>query len=101
MLRAEADARVGGRYRIVMRAHGEEHDVSGVYREVVPNERLVFTWAWRSTPERESLVTLTFKADGDGTMLTLLHEQFFDEEARDRHQHGWTGTLDKLVRLFA
>ena len=62
MLRAEADARVGGRYRIVMRtSDGEEHDVSGVYREVVPNEKLVFTWAWRSTPERESLVTVMLK----------------------------------------
>jgi uncharacterized protein YndB with AHSA1/START domain len=47
-------------------------------------------------PERESLVTLTFKPDGDGCMLTLLHEQFFDEAARDRHNTGWTSALDKL-----
>ena len=83
------------------RADGEEHDVSGVYREVVPNQKLVFTWAWRTTPERESLVTVTFKPDGDGTLLTLLHEQFFDEAARDRHAYGWTGTLDKLEKFFA
>ena len=50
------------------RRDGEEHDVSGVYREVIPNEKLVFTWAWKSTPERESLVTMTFKRDGDGTL---------------------------------
>jgi uncharacterized protein YndB with AHSA1/START domain len=101
VLSAEADARVGGRYRIVMRTNdGEEHDVGGVYREVVPNERLVFTWAWRSTPERESLVTLTLKRDGDGTLLTLLHEQLFDEPARDRHEHGWSGSLDKLERYL-
>jgi uncharacterized protein YndB with AHSA1/START domain len=63
----ECDARVGGRYRWVMRApDGEEHDVSGVYREVVPSEKLVFTWAWKSTPERESLVTVLLKPDGDG-----------------------------------
>ena len=36
-------------------------EVCGVYREVVPNERLVFSWAWHSTPERESLVTVTLK----------------------------------------
>ena len=40
-------------------------------------------------------------ADGDGTILTLLHEQFFDEFARDRHNFGWTGAIDKLERLFA
>jgi len=98
----EIDPRVGGRYRLVMRAsNGDEHDVSGVYREVTPNEKLVFTWAWKSTPERESLVTLTFKPDGAGTLLTLIHEQFFDETARDHHQHGWVGSLDKLEKFVA
>ena len=100
--RAEADAHTSGRFSIVFHTEdGEEHHVSGVYREVVPNEKLVFTWAWRSTPERESLVTVAFKRDGAGTMLTLIHEQFFDEAARDRHQEGWSGALDKLDALFA
>jgi uncharacterized protein YndB with AHSA1/START domain len=101
-LLAEADVRTGGRYHIVMRgSDGEEHDVSGTYREVVPDQKLVFTWAWRTTPERQSLVTVDLKGDGDGTMLTLTHEQFFDEAARDRHRSGWTGCLDKLEQLFA
>jgi uncharacterized protein YndB with AHSA1/START domain len=101
-LRVECDARRGGRYNWVMQnAAGEEYDVSGVYREVVLNEKLVFTWAWKSTPERESLVTVELKPDGDGTLLTLTHEQFFDDEARDRHNAGWNGALDKLEKLFA
>jgi uncharacterized protein YndB with AHSA1/START domain len=100
VLHAEADARVGGLYRIVARSpDGEQHEVSGTYREVVPNEKLVFTWAWRSTPERESLVTVLLGADGGGTLLTLVHEQFFDEAARQRHEHGWNGSMDKLERL--
>jgi uncharacterized protein YndB with AHSA1/START domain len=98
---AESDLRTGGRYRILMRTPaGEDHDVSGVYREVVPNEKLVFTWAWISTPERESLVTVTFKPDGSGTLMTLLHEQFFDADARDRHQGGWTGAMEKLEKYL-
>lgn len=100
-VQAETDPRAGGRYRIVMHASdGEEHDVSGVYREVVPNEKLMFTWAWKSTPERESLVTVTFKSDGDGTLMTLLHEQFFDADARDRHQGGWNGAMEKLEKYL-
>jgi len=95
-VQAECDLRVGGRYAIKMIMPDDEHNVSGVYREIVPNEKIVFTWAWRSTPERESLVTVTFKKDGDGTIMTLLHEQFFDEKARDDHNRGWTGTMDKL-----
>jgi uncharacterized protein YndB with AHSA1/START domain len=102
VVHAEADVRVGGRFRVIMRTpDGEDHDVSGVYREVVPDERLVFTWAWRSTPERESRVTVALRREGGGTMLTLTHEQLFDEAARDRHLEGWMGAVDKLERLFA
>jgi len=97
---AESDLRIGGRYHIKMVMADDEHDVSGVYREIVPNERISFTWAWKSTPERESLVTVTIKPDGDGSIMTLLHEQFFDECARDRHNQGWTGTIDKLEQYL-
>lgn len=102
VLHADTDVRTGGRYHIVFRTEdGEEHDVSGVYREVVPNEKLQFTWMWRTMPERESLVTVALKRDGDGCVLTLTHEQFFDEPARDRHHAGWSGALDKLERYLA
>jgi uncharacterized protein YndB with AHSA1/START domain len=100
--RAEMDVRKGGKYVVIFHTEdGEEHHVSGIYQDVVPNAKLVFTWAWRSTPERESLVTILIKPDGDGSLLTLIHEQFFDEVARDRHEFGWTGSLNKLERLFA
>ena len=94
------DLRVGGRYRIVMHApDGETHRVGGVYREVVPNKKLVYTWAWESAPERESLVTLEFKPSGEGTELVLAHPRFADQEARDKHHHGWIGCLDRLDRF--
>lgn len=100
--RAETDLRVGGRYVIAFHTEdGERHEVGGVYREVVPNEKLVFTWAWHTTQERESLVTITVKPDGAGSILTLLHEKFFDEAARDGHKRGWSGSLDKLEKLFS
>ena len=102
ILVAETNLEVGGRYRIVMEMpSGEQHRVGGVYREIVPNEKLTFTWAWESTPERESLVTVKLKKAGDGTDMTLTHEQFFDEAARDRHEHGWTGTLERLGRYVS
>jgi len=98
---AEVDLRVGGRYRIVMRAEdGEMHRVGGVYREIVPGRRLRFSWAWESTPERVSQVTVELTPKDGGTLLTLTHEQFFDEAARDRHRYGWTGALDKLAGRF-
>lgn len=99
---AKADLRVGGRFHLVVTApNGDEHDVSGIYREIAPGIRLVHTWAWKSTPERESLVTIELRAADGGTELTLRHEQFFDAEARDKHQHGWNGCLDGLERYIA
>lgn len=96
------DARAGGRYRIVMRApDGEYHRVGGVYRAVDPPRKLVFTWAWESTPERESLVTVEFNAAGVGTELVVIHELFADEEARDKHEQGWNGCLNRLPQALA
>jgi uncharacterized protein YndB with AHSA1/START domain len=101
-LRAEIDPRVGGRYRVNFNIEGGEYfEVGGIYREVVPNERLVFSWAWYSTPERESLVTVTLKPDCAGTLLTVHHKQLFDQAARDGHERGWMGSLDKLENFLA
>jgi uncharacterized protein YndB with AHSA1/START domain len=98
---AEMDVRVGGRYRLSFKTEdGEYHQVGGVYSEVVPNSRLRFSWAWHTTPERESLVTVTIAEDGEGSILTLHHEQFFDDKARDGHERGWTGTFEKLARYL-
>jgi len=100
--KAEIDLRVGGRYRISFEHEsGEYHEVGGIYREVVPNERLVFTWAWHSTPERESLVTVQLKPDDGGTLLVFNHAQFFDEAARDNHQRGWNELFTQLENLVA
>jgi uncharacterized protein YndB with AHSA1/START domain len=103
---AEIDLRVGGRFQVAMlAADGETHDVSGTYLEVEPRRKLVFSWAWRSTPERASRVTVRIEPgghdgpdgpDGQGCELVLLHEQFFDDAARDGHRHGWSGALVKL-----
>jgi uncharacterized protein YndB with AHSA1/START domain len=94
--------RVGGRFRIVFgRPDGTAHECAGVYREVIPNRKLVFTWTWpNSSPERESLLTLTLRPAGSGTELHFVHEQFFDEAVRDGHKQGWTGALDKLGRFL-
>ena len=95
---AQLDVRVGGRFRVVFGgAQGKDHEVQGIYKEVVPNRKLVFTWTWPdSTPERVSLVTIRFKAAGRGTELVFLHEQLFDETVRDNHKRGWSESLAKL-----
>ena len=100
-VKADIDLRVGGTYRISFRADNTYSEVGGVYREVVPNRRLVFSWAWHSTPERESLVTISIRPEGRGTLLVFHHAQFVDETARDNHERGWTEFLVKLESYLA
>jgi len=99
---ADLDVRVGGRFRIVFGgADGRAHECTGVYGEVVPGRKLAFTWTWPgTTPERESLVTIEFKAVARGTELVFRHEQLFDEKVRDDHKRGWSESLGKLERFL-
>ena len=97
---AETDVRVGGAYRIRFKtADGQQHDASGVYQEVVPNEKLVFTWTWLDTPDEQTQITITLRGEEGGTMLTLTHALLADEASRASHMTGWTGAIDKLERF--
>lgn len=102
------DLRVGGSYRIVMRGalpaseaqrpnESEDHraEATGVYTEIVPDERIAFTWRGCWTAE-ESRVTVTLRDVEGGTEVTLLHEGFLTAESMQGHEHGWTGSLEKL-----
>ena len=101
-LEAELDVRVGGRYRLsFVSDDGEYFEAGGIYREVVADEKLAFTWAWHSTPERESLVTITLKPDAAGTLMVFHHAQFADDVARDNHRRGWSSFFDKLDAFVA
>lgn len=100
---AELDVRVGGKFRIVFGgADGKEHECAGVYKEIVPHRKLVFTWSWpRTTPERVSVVTIEFRGAGKGTDLVFRHEELFDEKVRDDHKRGWSGLLDNLAEFLS
>ena len=96
-LKAEADVRPGGRFSIIFRLlNGEDHNPTGTYREVLPEQKLVFTWELPGAAEPETLVTFLLKPLDCGTELTLIHEHLPDEEARESHEQGWHGLLDKL-----
>lgn len=95
---ADIDLRVGGRYRIAFNgADGETHEVSGVYQEVEPHRRLVFSWAWKSTPERVSRVSIDLESLPDGTEMRFVHDRFFDDTARINHERGWQVCFDTLA----
>lgn len=88
--------REGGSYRHTIHGpDGRSYGMSGVYREIVEPERIVFTFAWDGEPE--TLVTVAIRPEGDGTRLTFRQEPFADAASRDSHESGWGECLDRLV----
>jgi uncharacterized protein YndB with AHSA1/START domain len=95
------DARPGGVYRVAMRsAEGTLRTKRGTYREVVPPERLVFTYAWEDAdghPGHEMHITVTFEPQGHQTLLTLRQTGFEDMPERDSHRGGWTSCFERFA----
>lgn len=92
---ARADARVGGRFLVVMVADRElPHE--GTYKVLTPFSRIVFTWEspW-SAPDTEVELLLT-PVQG-GTEIVLTQVKFVSPESRDSHAAGWGAILDKLA----
>jgi uncharacterized protein YndB with AHSA1/START domain len=97
------DARVGGEWRRAMRSpEGAEHHSHGIYREIEPPERLVFTFRWdrggAAGHGPETVVTVILAELGpDRTKLTLRQEGFATVSGRDEHNAGWSSTLDRFA----
>jgi uncharacterized protein YndB with AHSA1/START domain len=101
----QMDVRPGGSYRTVGRSpDGKEFVMRGSYREVVPPERLVMTFAWENSEGRtghETLIEIGFE-DVDGrTRLTFTHGTFETVESRDGHLRGWTAFMESLADYLA
>ena len=99
----ELDLRVGGGYRFTMQPpEGDRFHLSGEFVEISPPSRLAYTFRWdEPTPDdRETVVTLTARAVGEGTELTLRQTGFATAERLELHRGGWTDSLDKLFVLL-
>ena len=105
--RASMDLRVGGKFRIQMKnPDGEFFTAVGVFKEVKPPERLVYTWDWEKDGSgaefgevegKPSLITVEFLKRGARTEFVLTHSRFATVESRDNHARGW----DRGVESFA
>lgn len=105
---AKIDLRVGGRYINAMQgADGQIFYGTGLYREVVPMEKLVYTDSFGDEQGNvvevpgfplEMLVTLTFEDTQDGkTKMTLTHVGLPAGEINEMTQAGWNQSFDKLA----
>src|SRR5262245_29083774 len=102
----EHEARPGGRWRGCLRPDGGGRDLwhGGVVREIVPPQRLVYSFAWdREDGSRghETLVTITFE-EVRGKTRMIFHQAEFDSVAqRDGHRGGWSSSFDRLAEYAA
>ncbi len=104
-LSCEVDLRPGGKWRTHSRSpEGQEYAEHGVFREIVPPERLVFTQAWENadgTPKHETLVTITFTEQGSKTLMNFHQGTFESVTSRDSHGEGWSSAFELLVEYLA
>ena len=115
--RAEIDLRVGGRYRVARAAPDDdtsgwgtdEWAISGVYAEIVPERRLVYTLHWEGpvgynqTGDEvlDEVAIVEFTAAGDGTFLSYHHIGIpADGVSAAEHGRGVDGSFDALAELL-
>ena len=98
---AELDPRPGGTYRVLIAG---QYQSSGEYVEVVPNERVVFTFGWEQegnpiTPG-STTVEISLHPEGDKTRVRLAHRGL-PADAVDDHTRGWDNYLSRLATVVS
>jgi uncharacterized protein YndB with AHSA1/START domain len=95
---AEVDLRAGGAWRIANKMpDGSVLWIGGVFESVTPPGSLVYSWRPENSDAPPERVMVTFRADGTGTEITVLHEYISNETLRSGHETGWQGCLQGLA----
>ncbi len=99
----ESNPAVGGKYRFEMIGPEDRFVVVGEYTEIVPNQKLVFSWKWESAPEEDepTNVEVVFANHPNGTEVTLTHSGFALADDAGQHEDGWGKVLNRLETLFS
>lgn len=90
----ENNPEVGGSYKIDMHSPKDTYSHEGVYKEIVPQEKIVFSW--NSQAVTDTVVTITLEEVDGGTEVKLVHEFMPNEEMKKNHTQGWTQILANL-----
>jgi len=74
-------------------------EITGTYSEVLPGEKLVYSWVWNMNDEGSESgysLNVSFFAEGDGSKLHVIQDGFSGPEFLKPHQEGWDKGLDDL-----
>ena len=92
------DARIGGSFRFELENGGS---IIGTYLQIVPPEKLVFTWSAGAAPGQETVVTLDFLEQGAVTELILTHEHLATPLRHAAAEGGWSSVFDALASVLS
>ncbi len=100
----DVDPRPGGVYhhRVKSKRDGSDWTFFGVYQEVKPDTKLVYTFDWKTDwrePATPSLVELSFHAHGEQTELEMRHSQMVEAALESTEQH-WNEFIEVLAELL-
>jgi len=98
---AVLDVRVGGSFRIVMKASDQDHVHIGTYQVVQPPSKLVFTWSSVDNPSAMTMVTVEFFPHGDESELVITHDKFLKPDVAKRYEGGWGTIAQKLAAYLS
>ena len=95
------DAREGGTYRITYQSSETygEMTAKGTITTLRRPEYLAYTWRWEeddAKDEHDTSVRIEFFDRGNETEMLFVHDGFVDDESRDRHEAGWSGSFAKI-----
>ena len=90
--RMEIEAKIGGVYRLIM---PDGSKAEGSFSEIVPNERLRYSWRWAGSGESTE-VDVRFSENSSGTGVRVEHRGFQSESSIRDHSSGWDGYMAGL-----
>src|SRR5262249_5270659 len=72
----------------------------GRFIEIHRPGRIQYSWMSPNTLGEESVVTVTFQKQGEGTLMTLLHSGFPNDDKAKAHENGWNSISEKFSNIF-
>jgi uncharacterized protein YndB with AHSA1/START domain len=101
VLNANFDVQIKGAFSVTFaNSDGAEFTCQGVYKEIDPPSRLVFTWGWASQPEVAELISLQFTPTEAGTFMLFEQSNIDLKTTLHNYEEGWRSTFRKLEKAL-
>jgi len=97
VVKIEVEPRVSGSFVLHAQAGDDILLMKGEFLEIVPYEKLKYTWCWEGNPEITT-VTVTFSENQSGTDVWLNHEGFETQQSMQLHDQGWDSYMSTLIK---